>query len=900
MKKNMIVLIISALTLCLLVFGLIPSQLFFTNSNELYFNYSSLVMTLFPYFIISFIVFILAGFLFIKFNKKIFFFYLLILLSCIFIIWIDINFFEVKGNLDGKEHVDVLSIHSIINIIVAICVIILTYFLLKTRENYKNVIILLSIVLVSTGIAVFYSYSKFEHVDKELTSSIDQSKLFQLSENKNLIYIILDTFDAEFLRIILKEDDDNRYNNILKDFIFFNNYASAYGATRATGLAQFAGKIYKNEQPYEEFRRLNFSSGESFFEKLTAKGWKTTIYPDENVGLGVYAPNLDLYANTVNKKQNYKKAVNFLLDASIYKMVPLAFKNLVRSTQTSNKQGWDFAFLDVLNNDINIDMGGGNHFMLIHLMASHGPYIVNENMELDKNASPLTHSKASLKMVSMLFNKLKKANIYDNATIIIAADHGGQATRMNPILLIKDSKYTSDNITINNTAVYQTDIKNIVENYAFTDNFTADKIQNNTERFFYVHDGLQLLDREYFPPLTVYAIPNPVNSVKKIDDLEPIRFYPPKIENWDVSTHKIYDFKENDIPAYSLGNQWVRNEKGITGYKHIWMKLDSKYMHEFIARFYCANPKEYVNIVSRYDNDVISNGYEISDGYIDVYIRAKDFVNMVFQDKIDISKIEILPILDNTMALKYNIKKIDLHNYKLSIVNEGKGLLMLNLEQDYSNNKLIIKNANNSIPYFVVNRRLYIRTDDIVSKNNLIDLMFIFAKPLNSLKIKYGTLYRKYYPDEYVKPIGDDDFIENSKIIKSGYMPVSMFGKGWYENSSSYAWVFAHDLSELNLPLGKKFLNANKIKIQIKGFLYYDKDKTPQKLQVFIGEKLIADCIDKGDELFEFILNKEDISSNLKLTLKTSYEVSPKERGTSGDTRKFGFGLKHIKIDKLQ
>ena len=99
------------------------------------------------------------------------------------------------------------------------------------------------------------------------------------------------------------------------------------------------------------------------------------------------------------------------------------------------------------------DEGEAGAFRFIHLFGPHFPYNVDEN----GNAVPTNQSnrerqaKGSMKVVLEYMDQLKKLGLYDQATIIVTADHGvwfltddPPRSPVSPIMLVKPSKAEAD------------------------------------------------------------------------------------------------------------------------------------------------------------------------------------------------------------------------------------------------------------------------------------------------------------------------------------------------------------------------------------------------------------------------------------------------------------------------
>ena len=522
-------------------------------------------------------------------------------------------------------------------------------------------------------------------------------------------------------------------------------------------------------------------------------------------------------------------------------------------------------------------------------MGAHVPYTIDENMNISSNATNISQSMASLKMVNILLNKLKDNDLYDNTAIFIAADHGGAGLRFNPVLLFKGYNERNNDISFNDSPVYQTNIKNILEQCALSDKCGINNIEDNVNRLFFLHDGLNLLDRNYFPPMIAYKIPNDIHTISTTNDLEEEGYYPPAIQVWDVSKYQIFDFVVNDIPKNSLGILWKKSQNGIKGKKNIWMKLDSSKLHSFIVKFYGNTAEKLVEQVIKVDNEFIHDIITKADNntfVIENYFEAKDFINFNFQNEVELNQIELIPVDNNKKELLY-----DVSDNKVKIkLNNKKGIIKINYK--CSNLKNFVVKQNKTIVYKDKPEKegyFYLNLNDLVinDKTIVLDILDMF----NKIEINNITQYMDIMPmDYYTIPY-------NKNIMISEINNMNIFSSGFYQSELNNIW--AKKNLTLNIPLTSTMLNQEYIDLILNGSFYFNNTNDMQEIKAFIDDKLAAEIknIDGSYNKIVLSINKEKLKSNLKIDFKGLYETSPKENGRNNDTRRLFFMLKSISIE---
>ncbi len=876
-----------------------PTQLFFNNTQEFFINYNQIIMLLFIKCLVYFIIISIIGYIIYKVNNKLFIIYNAILISILIIIWLNSFFFGVEGLIDGTEHVNIYGITSVANIIVSILIFLIVFYFIIKKKNHI-ITLLITIILLSSSISSLTVYIKSPHIDRETAGTqqyrIDDSgeRLLSFSDKKNIVYIILDTYDAKYLKRILQNDADGKYENIIKDFTFFTNYISIYSATKGTGFPQFAGKIYENEEKYNDFRNSVYSSGYSIFELLKKQSWDIMIYPDQNIGgTGLYSPFIEIYENKIeNDKIEQRRAVEKLMNISLYIYSPVILKNKIRYMQTVNTNDvWDFNFNTILDKKKIYTGKIDNQFILIHLSGAHLPYLVNENLEIDKKASVYSQAKASLVLMSKLLTKMKEANVYDNSVIIITADHGGISPRINPILLIKDINQKQPKLSYDNRSVYQAGIKNILEEYIVNDNYSNREIKETKNRITYFYDGLQEFDREYMPPMYSYKVPDYIRDNLSMRDLEYVSYYAPKIPIWNVG-EKITINGYKDFPEGSLSKTWQDKNGAIDGYKNIWMKLDSQKEYRFMLKFYLQKQDKIVNVTFKQDTANEKISYNLNDSnIIEKYIEAKDFVDIFFHEQVEIERIEIEPMnhaaenLEYTNNVKHYKDKIKDNVYSRLVFPQGYICLEY---KNYDNLKNIVIKQDEKLLYLgKENKKLCIPSQELAKdKNGAFKLDFEYEN--QKLEIKNIVNYSQLLQQEMFF-IKEDDY-------PISVLPNMMFKKGWYQKERTLCW--SRKNSVLSIPLHSALLNKKEITVGLKGRVKLDKNKRPNTIGFYMNGKLLNQyhVNDLTEQLFEIVLDNKMIQSVVNIEIRADYQVSPSAIGENKDGREVAFAINDLRI----
>lgn len=849
--------------------------------------------------------------------------------------------FKVSGVMDGSEHIDIFSFTSILNTAAALVLISLSlifYKFINEKKLYKPIcFIILFANIASTVFSINSSVYKpiYNGTSKV---SLEAGDIMQLSDKRNIVYIVLDTFDGSYMdKILYNEADGDKYAEMFKDFTYFPNYSSIYPWTWATGLTQFAGAVYKNEIPFNEFAEKVLNSDKSLFSILSERGWRNILYMEGNLRNYVYQINGDLLYNSLppsDPNMIGSEKAGEITGLSLYKVMPFILKNGYKKIQmkTSNSGKWDFNFLNMVKNN-SFQIGETPVFSLIHLKGAHPPYIVNEDIKLADNATFISQARASLKLTDIIIKKMKEAGVYDNSLIIVAADHGNVSLRSSSLLLIKmpyDNMTYGGGIRVNKEPVTQLQMRDIMLSVLDGSVKKAEDIKSEPERYFYHYVWIDDWDQYYLPPMTIYKIPN---DVKDYENYVMQTVLNPNQEQW-ADSHNKYVFPEDfdKVPKGTLGKNWTNTKEGAIGRKNIWIKLpDSKekvYNIKIIADMPKGAKNNSIKTTARVDNNVVirKNIDYDKDKQIDIRVFDADLITVYFKEKIVLKSIEITP--DENMSVRYdNPVNFD------DILKNGKfykGFYGVEGDFIWSGGKNTIKllppadtDKDLNLEFFM--KPLYVRDNKPQQVTFSIDGSVIDTISLPDTNIR---LYKTVIPKEFLKQgeiisldidclytdspfslSGSNDnrqlgaafyspeyVFKDIRLKKEEVTPVSelsrFFLSGWYGNEETHIWSGGGN-AELLIPV-----NSGDKVLSLEIGAYIDKAGTPKTIAFSAGGKILAEYTVNDGAYQTYDINiPEDITGGVMiLTINSSYAASPKEQENISDDRELGIKLKSVRI----
>lgn len=368
-----------------------------------------------------------------------------------------------------------IGINGLIWIIVVVGLVLLEELMHKkdVGKVYQILCIYLSLIqIVSVGyIAVANEMRKDntgEHIG-QYTLSADGA--LELHPDKNVLVFILDWYDAQLLEQILQEDED--FLSPLDGFTYYANTTSAYAFTAMAIPYLLTGTEWPYNMDDETYREYAFDHS-SLLQDIDAKGYEVGVYTDL---MYVGQKAAEVLCNFIPCRYycDIGDTVNLMLRCSKYQMAPFAVKNwfwystdeitgLARGDAFTD---WDtnndrpfWAMLNETGLEIDQDSKYNGNFRFYHLYGVHPPWHTSENLEkVEYEREPtniLSPAKGSLKIVFEYIRQLKALGLYEDATIIITADHGqayifspdgqdktmahlGMENTSEPILLVKNA-----------------------------------------------------------------------------------------------------------------------------------------------------------------------------------------------------------------------------------------------------------------------------------------------------------------------------------------------------------------------------------------------------------------------------------------------------------------------------
>ena len=323
---------------------------------------------------------------------------------------------------------------------------------------YKNIykiavrgsVVVICLQCFYLGYMIIQDSRVLKEKDKISLPAPPPKEIFQFSSGKNVIHVILDQFQSDIFKEII--DREPGYFEALKGFTFFKETTGSFPTTYMSIPAIFSGQNYKNDIPMSIFLQ-SILGGKTLPNSLHDAGYEVQLaHSLANYRGGSYSSYYHIPVPYGLTELEHEKATSALvLDLAFFRSAPHFLKRFIYNDQQWLIQRLLFGQLRGLQ-DRGSNLGMLRYFAhtsflkdlvdnmsigisrpvykFVHLINSHGAFVVNEDCQYAGKALPTTREnvknqqRCALDQVLGFLNKLKSIGIYDSSLIVIHADHG--------------------------------------------------------------------------------------------------------------------------------------------------------------------------------------------------------------------------------------------------------------------------------------------------------------------------------------------------------------------------------------------------------------------------------------------------------------------------------------------
>lgn len=367
--------------------------------------------------------------------------------------------------MDGKR-MEWTTWFMISNLLIwcAICVVLVGLFLRMKHYRWKLVMmvsVVLCLMQVVGVLSLLPSYNSDKGQEKEICQNyLSEQGLYEVASEENLIIIVLDTFDVDYMDEILVQHSD--FLEPLKGFIWFRDMVSRYSRTFPSIPYMLTEEDYFYEIPRSEYVDTAFSRC-TFWSQLRENGYQYYLFEPEEDIIGdsalKNAANFVEQGMVIDKHISTMGCVVTMLKIGNYRLLPYFLKDYyIYNSGNINHLIVEASVFDVPiyeEDDVQHFQGLKHNGLkvteerkalrFIHMNGAHAPYNMNKNGDRvrEDEGSLMQQCIGSMNFVYDYLECLQKIGVYEQSTIFITADHGENYVseqleqNTNPILFIK-------------------------------------------------------------------------------------------------------------------------------------------------------------------------------------------------------------------------------------------------------------------------------------------------------------------------------------------------------------------------------------------------------------------------------------------------------------------------------
>lgn len=339
------------------------------------------------------------------------------------------------------------------------------------KELWRTAVIWIPVLLIGMQLSGLVSLLLTIDLSRTNEAYLSTEKEFELAKEDNILVFVLDACDTDNIDGILEKDSD--FLKPLTGFTYYPNTVSRFLRTFPSVSYILTDDYYDYQVPREEYFDRAWSNPKPL-AALKEAGYQTQIFASR-ISTAGNAKRMQPYVDNVKEEKReipYLKLSKIMLKLLCYRDMPQVLKPYfwmytedINSIQTDGYTTEDLSFYHALT-EKRVTVGNAEkEFIYYHLNGSHGPHILNAEIERDSSGKSdvYAQSEACMRIVYEYIAQLKELGMYDSSTIVITADHGEYDTKetgkdaINPIFFVKLPGETGE-VKISNIPLINTDI----------------------------------------------------------------------------------------------------------------------------------------------------------------------------------------------------------------------------------------------------------------------------------------------------------------------------------------------------------------------------------------------------------------------------------------------------------
>jgi|GEM_PF-1671792 len=261
---------------------------------------------------------------------------------------------------------------------------------------------------------------------------LDGEKLYSLSPNGNVIIFIVDYFANNWLNSVTSEYP--RMLDAFHDFTYYSNCDPRYIGTYPSVTHMLTGNPFDASLMVGQYFEQSWTSetADYIYDTIHSLGYEFRYYYYTSISDGAMSWAVGKLDNLVDLLSNPDQTVE-----PIYSYTD--FNDNLRAR------------------GLTVDQTDKKYIQMIHLRGAHAPYSSDANGNYKANAGRNENIAGYMRMVADYMEQMKALGLYDDATIIVTADHGDKGNNMQVVYWIKQANEHHNQIVTNSAPISHTD-----------------------------------------------------------------------------------------------------------------------------------------------------------------------------------------------------------------------------------------------------------------------------------------------------------------------------------------------------------------------------------------------------------------------------------------------------------
>ena len=301
--------------------------------------------------------------------------------------------------------------------------------------------------------------------------------LMTVSEERNIVVFVLDTFDTEYMQDLL--DTEPELAEAFRGFTFFDNTVGMFLSTQPSIPHLLTGEKFLNHMDFWDFLDRAYAES-ALVSLLTENNFLINLYTNPLFASPVLIPYVDNLEAVEWEIVPSAGFVGFLYRLTSMRFFPHVLKSLVWIYDTDevnqhriSEQGrgmplgvhGDIWYYDKLVRERLTTVAGRNVFQFIHLWAAHAPFLYDSRARLVEGGSTrLCQTRGALHIVLEYIHQLEYLGLLQNTLFIVTADHGSREMRQRTLFMVKEPGADTD-FDISSLPVTFEDFSSMLEAY---------------------------------------------------------------------------------------------------------------------------------------------------------------------------------------------------------------------------------------------------------------------------------------------------------------------------------------------------------------------------------------------------------------------------------------------------